>query len=174
MTGRTWRGGCPVALDDLRLVSLTYWGFDSTAHIGQLVVNADSVTPVVEAFRSLYLDRFPIRRMQLVDYYAGDDERSMAADNTSAFNCRLVPGTTTWSQHAYGRAVDIDPLENPEIQNGLIDPPSAWPWAARTGSDPAMIHHGDAAWRAFADVGWTWGGDWGAPKDYMHFSANGL
>jgi D-alanyl-D-alanine carboxypeptidase len=174
MVGKSWHPGCPVGLDYLRLVTLSYWGFDAAAHTGQLVVNSDSVTPVVRAFRALYQGRFPIRRMRPVDYYGGDDEQSMAADNTSAFNCRLVPGTTTWSQHAYGRAVDLDPLENPEIQNGQIDPPSASLWANRARSDPAMIRHGDTAWQAFTAVGWKWGGDWTSLKDYMHFSANGL
>lgn len=174
MDGKSWHQGCPVALNDLRLVSLSYWGFDDASHAGQLIVNADSVKPIVDAFRALYQARFPIRQMRLVDYYGGDDERSMAADNTSAFNCRLVPGTATWSQHAYGRAVDIDPLENPEIRNGQIDPPSAWRAASRTRSDPGMIGHGDPVWWAFTAVGWTWGGDWRSPKDYMHFSANGL
>ena len=87
-------------------------------HSGQLIVNVDSMTPVVEAFRGLDQSRFPIRQMRLVDFYGGDDESSVAADNSSAFNCRLVPGTSAWSQHAYGRAVDVNPLENPEIQYG--------------------------------------------------------
>jgi poly-gamma-glutamate synthesis protein (capsule biosynthesis protein) len=129
---------------------------------------------VVAAFRALYQSRFPIRQMRLVDYYGGDDEKSMAADNTSAFNCRLVPGTNTWSQHAYGRAVDLDPLENPEIANGTIDPPSASYWADRARSHPAIIRHGEVAWQSFSAVGWKWGGDWTSLKDYMHFSANGL
>jgi len=174
MVGKSWHPGCPVGLDDLRLVTVSYWGFDAAAHTGQLVVSSQSVTPVVRAFRALYQARFPIRQMRPVDYYAGDDEESMAADNTSAFNCRLVPGTTTWSQRAYGRAVDLDPLENPEIQNGQIDPPAASLWANRARSDPAMIRHGDPAWQAFTAVGWKWGGDWTSLKDYMHFSANGL
>jgi poly-gamma-glutamate synthesis protein (capsule biosynthesis protein) len=124
--------------------------------------------------RALFDARFPIRQMRLVDYFGADDEVSMTADNTSAFNCRLVPGTSTWSQHAYGRAVDVDPLENPEINAGNIDSPSAAPWADRNQTRPGMIHHGDAAWRAFVSVGWKWGGDWSSLKDFQHFSANGL
>lgn len=174
MTGVSWRPGCPVAFVGLRLLRLTYWGFDGHAHQGELVVNADAVAPVRSAFRALFADRFPVRRMSTVEAYGGDDERSMRADNTSAFNCRLVPGTKVWSQHAYGRAVDLNPLENPEVSNGAVDPPAAAPWADRSRSDPGMIRHGDAAWQAFTAVGWTWGGDWSAPSDYMHFSANGL
>lgn len=98
----------------------------------------------------------------------------MLADNTSAFNCRLVPATTTWSQHAYGLAVDINPFENPELSRGTVAPPTAAAWADRSRPSPAMIRHGGAAWNAFNTIGWTWGGDWTSPKDYMHFSANGL
>ena len=98
----------------------------------------------------------------------------MLADNTSAFNCRGVPGSTAWSQHAYGRAVDLNPFENPEVRGSQIDPPAASAWAGRSRTGLAVIHHGDAAWRAFAAAGWTWGGDWSYPLDYMHFSANGL
>ena len=174
MVGRSWHSGCPVGLDDLRLVDLTYWGFDGAAHTGQLVVNLDAVTAIVGAFRALFQVRFPIRQMRLVDDFGGDDESSMTADNTSAFNCRLVPGTTTWSQHAFGRAVDIDPLESPEIRNGQVDPPAASAWADRSLSDPGMVREGDAAWQAFNAVGWKWGGDWATVKDYMHFSSNGM
>jgi hypothetical protein len=174
MTGRSWHRGCPVGLDGLRLIQLRYWGFDGTAHWGQLVVNADSVTVLVRAVRSLFEHRYPIRQMRLVDVFGADDEKSMAADNTSAFNCRLVPGTAVWSQHAFGRAVDVNPLENPEVVNGQVDPPSSAPWADRSRSVPGMIHHGDPTWNAFVAVGWKWGGDWNSPKDYQHFSANGL
>ena len=174
MTGNSWHSGCPISLDSLRLVRLSYWGFDATAHTGQLVINADSVGAVVAAFRAIYTARFPIRGMRLVDYYGGDDEKSMVADNTSAFNCRLVPGTSVWSQHALGRAVDVNPLENPEVRGSQIDPLAAAPWADRNRLDPAMIRPYGAAWRAFVAAGWKWGGDWTSLKDYMHFSANGL
>ena len=106
--------------------------------------------------------------------FGGGDERSMLADDTSAFNCRPVAGSSVWSQHAYGLAVDINPFENPEIKGGHVDPPAAAAWANRSRSSPAMIRKGDAAWRAFRAIGWAWGGDWRSLKDYMHFSANGL
>jgi hypothetical protein len=174
MTGVSWRPACPVSLDALRSVELSYWAFDGSAQTGVLVVNRDSVSAIVGAFRALFAARFPIRQMRPVEAFGGDDESSMAADNTSAFNCRIVPGSSTWSQHAYGRAVDIDPLENPEVRNGVVDPPTGAPWVDRTRSDPAIIRHGGAAWKAFASVGWAWGGDWVSLKDYQHFSANGL
>ena len=174
MTGVSWRLGCPVSLDDLRLLRLSYWGADHAVHEGELVVNASAAADVSHAFRLLFAARFPIRQMRVVDDFGGDDERSMRADNTSAFNCRIVPGTSTWSQHAYGLAVDINPFENPEVRDGAVDPPAAAAWADRSRSSPAVITNGDAAWRAFHAIGWTWGGDWQTPKDYMHFSANGL
>ena len=174
MTGVSWHPGCPVTLGGLRLLRLSYWGFDHAAHQGELIVSASAALSLTQAFRLLFEARFPIRQMRLVDDFGGDDERSMLADNTSAFNCRLVPGTSVWAQHAYGLAVDINPFENPEIQDGQADPPAAVAWADRSRSSPAMISEGDAAWRAFRAIGWTWGGDWRSLKDYMHFSANGL
>ena len=174
MTGKTWRPGCPVPLARLRLVTVSYFGFDLRSHVGHLVVNADVTGPVVKALRTLYESRFRIRQMRLVDYFAGSDETSMVNDNTSAFNCRIVPNSTVWSQHAYGRALDLNPLENPEVQGGVVDPPGARPWADRSRLRPGMIMHGGVAWRAFEAVGWKWGGDWTSLKDYQHFSANGL
>jgi hypothetical protein len=173
MTGRSWRRGCPVGLHSLRLLRLSYWGFDHAGHRGELVVNESAAAALTRAFRLLFAARYPIRQMRVVDDFGGADERSMLADNTSAFNCRLVSGTTSWSQHAYGLAVDINPVENPEINGGVVDPPAGAAWADRTRSSPAVIRHGDAAWNAFRAVGWGWGGDWSSLKDYQHFSANG-
>jgi hypothetical protein len=174
MTGVSWHSGCPVPLSALRLLRLSYWGFDHVVHQGELIVNASAAASLTRAFALLFAARFPIRQMRVVDDFGGDDERSMLADNTSAFNCRLVPGTSVWAQHAYGLAVDINPFENPEIQDGQVDPAAAAAWADRSRVSPAMIKEGDAAWRAFRAIGWTWGGDWRSLKDYMHFSANGL
>ena len=174
MTGVSWHPGCPATLGGLRLLRLSYWGLDHAVHRGELIVNASAAASVTHAFRLLFEAGFPIRQMRVVDDFGGDDERSMLADNTSAFNCRLVPGTSVWAQHAYGLAVDINPFENPEIQDGKADPPAAAAWADRSRSSPAMIREGDATWRAFRAIGWTWGGGWRSLKDYMHFSANGL
>jgi poly-gamma-glutamate synthesis protein (capsule biosynthesis protein) len=174
MTGASWHPGCPVGLGELRLLRLSYWGFDHAVHQGELIVNVSAASGMTTAFRLLFEAGFPIRQMRVVDDFGGDDERSMIADNTSAFNCRLVPGTKVWAQHAYGLAVDINPFENPEVRGGTADPPAAAAWADRSRSSPALITAGDAAWRAFRVIGWIWGGDWRSLKDYMHFSANGL
>ncbi|MFN8098255.1 MAG: M15 family metallopeptidase [Dermatophilaceae bacterium] len=168
-----WNTACSVPFDDLRLVTLTYWGFDDTAHDGQLVLHRDAVDAVVTAMREVYAARFPIRRMVTVEAYGADDESSMRDDNTSAFNGRFVQDTTTCSQHAYGRAIDIDPLENPMIVDGRVSPSTAGAFVDRSQDVPGMIHPGDAVVRAFAAVGWSWGGDWHSLKDYQHFSANG-
>ena len=174
MTGVSWRPGCPVPLTDLRLLRLSYWGFDGQVHQGEIIVNADATAAVLTAFRLLFTARYPIHQMRPVEAFGGSDERSMLADNTSAFNCRGVPGSSAWSQHAYGRAVDLNPFENPEVRGGQVDPPAAAGWTDRSRTAAAVIHHADPAWRAFAAVGWTWGGDWTYPLDYMHFSANGF
>jgi poly-gamma-glutamate synthesis protein (capsule biosynthesis protein) len=171
--GRSWHRGCPVAPRELRLVTLTYWGFDARAHTGQLVVHRDVATSVTRVFRTLYALRFPIRRMQPVDHFGADDDRSMAADNTSAFNCRFVEGTARWSEHAYGRAIDVNPVENPFVSGTHVSPARGRRFADRSLRAPGMIHAGDEVVRTFASVGWGWGGNWRSPKDYQHFSATG-
>ena len=171
--GKSWHRGCPVGLDALRLVTLAHWGFDGRVHDGRVVVHRDAVGAITRAFRRLFALRFPIRRMEPVDRYGADDDRSMAADNTSAFNCRPMEGTSRWSQHAYGRAIDVNPVENPFLNGTRVSPPRGRAFADRTRRRPGMIHAGDAVVRAFAAVGWSWGGSWTSPKDYQHFSANG-
>jgi hypothetical protein len=108
--------------------------------------------------------------MTLIDVYGADDDRSMAADNTSAYNGRKVMGSTVWSRHAYGLAIDIDPLENPELLDGKVYPPKGARFADRTLHAAGMIHRGGVVVRAFAAIGWEWGGDWHSLKDYQHFS----
>jgi hypothetical protein len=168
-----WSPRCPVSLDDLRLVTLTFWGFDARAHAGRLVCNRDAVTAIVGALRRLYEARFPIRRMVPIEAYGASDERSMEADNTSAFNGRFVEGSTVWSQHAYGQAIDVDPLENPEVKDGKVYPTNAGRYIDRSRGLPGMITAGDLVVRAFAAEGWGWGGYWHTLKDYQHFSATG-
>jgi D-alanyl-D-alanine carboxypeptidase len=173
MTGVSWRPGCPLGPGALRLLRLSYWELDHVVHQGQLIVNASAAKPLARAFGLLFAAGYPIQQMRVVDAFGGSDERSMLADNTSAFNCRQIPGTTSWSEHAYGLAVDINPLENPEVAGAAVDPPAAGAWANRSRHSRVMIRHGDAVWRAFISIGWQWGCDWIFPKDYQHFSANG-
>lgn len=170
----SWRPGCPVPIEDLRILTLDHWGFDGGVHRGELVVHRDHAGAVVGAMRRLYDARFPIERMQLVDVYGGDDDRSMAANNTSAFNCRPVSGRPgVFSQHAYGWAVDVNPVQNPFVNGGRVSPPAGSPYAKRSARRPGMIHAGDTVVQAFASAGWGWGGNWSSSKDYQHFSATG-
>jgi hypothetical protein len=175
MTGVSWHRGCPVGFGQLRLLTVRHWGFDGGAHWGRLVVNRDSARQMVGAMRALYRLRFPIRQMRLVDAFGADDHRSMAADNTSAFNCRFVAGSPgVWSEHAYGNAIDVNPVENPYVtESGYVSPPAGAPYKDRSGRVPGLIHRGGPLVRAFARAGWAWGGDWPWPKDFQHFSAGG-
>ena len=172
MTGSSWHPGCPVGLDRLRLIRLTYWGFDRAAHRGRLVVGARWAQPVARVFGKLYDARFPIRRMLLVDRYGADDTRSMRADNTSAFNCRYRDGVCcTWSEHAYGRAIDVNPVENPYLGPWGVSPDNGAAFVDRSPIRRGMLARHDRAWWAFHAIGWSWGGQWGWPVDYQHFSA---
>jgi D-alanyl-D-alanine carboxypeptidase len=174
MTGLSWRPGCPVRLRDLRLLTLSYRRFDGKARIGRLIVHADVAGEVVDVFRTLYGARFPIRRMVAVDAYRASDFRSIEADNTSAFNCRVVDGTTRWSEHAYGRAIDLNPIENPYVYaDGTTSHRASRRYLRRSPYRPGMAVEGSAVVRAFDAVGWGWGGRWPGVKDYQHFSASG-
>jgi hypothetical protein len=170
----SWRPGCPVPIEDLRLLTLDHWGFDGAEHHGELVVHAQQADAVVGVFRTLFENRFPIERMELVDAFGGDDNASMAANNTSGFNCREVadqPGV--WSLHAYGVAVDINPLLNPYVLGpDDVRPPEGVAYLDRSRDAPGLIRNGDVAVSAFAAIGWEWGGAWASP-DYQHFSFNG-
>jgi hypothetical protein len=140
--------------------------------VGSIVVRSTAARGVLSVFRRLYTARFPIRRLRLVEAYKGSDDASMAADNTSGFNCRLVPGTRRWSQHAYGLAIDINPVENPFVHSGVVDPPAGRRYLDRSRIRRGMVRSGDVVVRAFASIGWSWGGRWSSP-DYQHFSATG-
>jgi len=170
---RSWRPGCPVGPAQLRLVRLGYWGFDRKPHVGELVVRDRVAGQVVRVFRRLYAARFPIRRMRKVDAYRGSDDASMAADNTSAFNCRFVSGTRGWSQHAYGEAIDVNPVENPYLQGTRVRPPAGVRYLDRAKLRPGMAVRGGLLVRAFETAGWKWGGRWTGSRDYQHFSTTG-
>jgi D-alanyl-D-alanine carboxypeptidase len=169
--GPSWRPGCPIDPPHLRRVDVQYLGFDGQTHRGDLIVHEDLAAEVVVIFDQLLQLRYPIEKIRTVDNYPGaDDELSMEDNNTSAFNCRDIPGTGRWSQHAFGRAVDVNPLLNPYIDSArAFQPKTAAPYLDRDRTDPGVLHAGDAAVRVFTDRGWHWGGDWRTPKDYQHF-----
>jgi len=173
MTGVSWRLGCPVPLRDLRLLALSHRRFDGRVRTGRLIVHEDVARDVVGVFRKLYAERVPIRKMVPVDAYGGSDFRSIEADNTSAFNCRYVAGTRRWSEHAYGRAIDVNPIENPYVSAGNTSHRASVPYLDRSRRRPGMAYEGGVLVRAFDAIGWGWGGRWASVKDYQHFSASG-
>jgi D-alanyl-D-alanine carboxypeptidase-like protein len=166
--------GCPVGWKDLRYLRMTYVDFDGSTRTGEMVVNKAFARSVTRVFERLYNARWPIARMQLVDDYRGDDDRSMAANNTSGYNCRRVAGTREWSAHAYGAAIDINPVQNPYLTKTSTAPPAGRRFApidrsAGARVPPGAIQAGDVVNRAFASIGWQWGGNWVAAKDFQHF-----
>ena len=173
--GASWHPGCPVAPSQLRRVTIPYWGFDGAAHTGTLVVNVAVAARVGSIFERLYRAPFPIRRMRPIAAYGGSDDRSMAADNTSAFNCRyaVAAGPKRWSVHAYGEAIDVNPVENPYLQGGKVLPPAGRRYLDRASVRPGMAVRGGTLVGAFAAAGWQWGGRWTASPDWQHFSATG-
>ena len=180
LAARVWHRGCPVGLSDLRILTVVQIGFDGNAHTGQLVVNRDVARPLVSVFRQLYALRFPIRHMRLHDFYAGPSAYPADLDVTASFECRqAVPSPCTggtksghWSNHAYGHAIDLNPRENPYVGCGATRDPNGRKYLDRTRLRQGMVT--PAVVRAFASVGWGWGGSWsGDTKDYMHFSTNG-
>lgn len=173
--GKSWHRGCPVPPRDLRALRVRYWGFDRLRHSGVLIVNVAAVPAVRAAFADIARARFPIRRIEPISNYAGSDNKSMAHDNTSAFNCRYAvsSGPKSWSEHAYGEAVDIDPRENPYTLNGRVYPPSGARYVDRSHHRRGMIFAQGPVVGAFDAVRWGWGGRWSSSPDYQHFSVNG-
>jgi hypothetical protein len=166
----SYRAGCPVGPAQLRSLVLSYWGFDGRPRQGRIVVARRAAPAVVRVFRTLWNARFPIRRLQPVSAYRGSDEASMAADNTSGFNCRYVGGTSRWSMHAYGEAIDVNPVENPYLRGATVSPPAGRAYLDRSRFRRGMAVPGGILVRAFAAVGWKWGASFG---DYQHFSTTG-
>jgi hypothetical protein len=172
--GESWHSGCPAGPSELRALRLSHWDGAGRARIGTLIVGAQYAEDLVSVFSELFAARFPIERMEPVATYGADDDASMAANNTSAFNCRFVAGTSTWSEHAYGRAIDLNPLVNPYVLgNGSVFPPGGADYLDRDPDVPGLVVEGDVVVSAFADIGWGWGGNWSGKKDYQHFSSTG-
>ncbi|HEX8488912.1 MAG TPA: CapA family protein [Propionibacteriaceae bacterium] len=172
----SYREGCPVPPEDLRYLRLSYWDFGGRARKGELLVAAKHADALVGVFRKLYAAKFPLERMRLVSDYDGDDDKSMAANNTSAFNCRTVAGTQRWSEHSSGAAIDLNPVQNPYVTDSGIAPPAGEAYARsrdRRSSVEGLITADSVVVRAFREAGWEWGGDWTSSKDYQHFSAAG-
>lgn len=174
MTPSSFREGCPVPLGQLRVVEVSYWSYEDDVRLGRVIVHEDHAAGIAQVFEELFDARFPIASVDLVDTYDGSDQASMQANNTSAFNCREVayrPGA--WSNHAFGTAIDINPLVNPYVKGDFVDPEVGRPYVDRSADAPGMVTADDVVVQAFAKIGWSWGGNWTTAKDYQHFSANG-
>ena len=167
----TWHDGCPVGVDDLARVTVSFWGFDGDAHAGELLVHVDAVTVIVDGFRALYERGFPIEEMRIVAADELDLPPTGDGNNTSAFVCRSARGSGSWSEHAYGRAVDVNPFHNPYVKGDIVLPELASAYIDRADLRPGMLTPADVA--AFTDDGWGWGGSWRSLRDYMHLSQNG-
>jgi hypothetical protein len=179
-SGGFWEKGCPVGLSDLRLLTVSHWGFDGRAHTGQLVVNRTAARPLARVFGQLYGLHFPIHHMRLADVYGPKSGRPRDGDVSGSFECRqAVPspcaggrGTGSWSMHAYGLAVDLNPVENPYVGCGQSRDPASKPYFDRSRHRRGMVTR--RVINAFRSIGWGWGGAWGGnTKDYMHFSSTG-
>lgn len=173
MRGVTWKPGCPVPLADLRAIHMNHWTDSGTVAQGTLIVAAAVAPAVRDAFARLYRHRFPIRSIRPAHVFGGSDDASMAVDNTSAFNCRPITGGKAWSEHAYGRALDLNPLRNPYVRGRLVLPRAGAAFADRARVGPGVIVAPGPVVGAFDAIGWHWGGRWRGYQDYQHFSSTG-
>jgi hypothetical protein len=169
----TWQADCPVGKDDLRYLTMSFWGFDNRAHTGEMIVNTKVAKPVTDVFAKLFQAKFPLEDMRVTSRSELDAAPTGDGNDTSAFVCRATRGQTTWSAHAYGLAVDVNPFCNPYHKGDLVLPELASAYLDRGTVRPGMILAGGVTERAFTAIGWTWGGTWTSPRDLMHFSQTG-
>jgi len=175
LSGGSWHKGCPVGLDELKLLRISYFDFNGKVKVGEMVVNGAISKRVCIAFKGLYDLRYPIKQMRLVSDFKAKDDASMRANNTSAFNCRLMTNSLTkWSNHSYGLAIDLNPLQNPYVAHGVVLPEIATKYKERIhkstkAQDRAKLVRGDDAIAIFKSLGFKWGGDYKSLKDYQHF-----
>lgn len=174
ITGMSYpsEGSDIITYDDLRYIELLYYDFDGNVKEGELIVNEQVAEEVTEIFYELYMAQYPLESVVLVDDFGepGDDNLSMAANNTSGFNYRYVSGSKKLSRHSYGAAVDVNPMLNPYIDGDRVAPENGKEYVDRSLKLPGMIDHDDLCYKLFIENGWTWGGDWSGDKDYQHFS----
>ena len=171
--GTTWQPGCPVPLADLRLLTVSFWGFDARAHTGELVVAATEAQGVVRVFQQLFQARFPIEDLHLPGTADVEAPPTGDGNESAGMVCRPKRGGTSWSEHALGTAIDLDPFQNPYEKDGRFLPELAGAYADRGWARPGMITPNGVVVKAFASIGWRWGGSWTSPKDLMHFSKGG-
>ncbi len=169
MEGISFGEECTTSRDDLRYLRLLHTGFDGETYIGEMVCHKDIASDLLDIFYELYQEKYPIEKIRLVDEYSGDDELSMEDNNSSCFNFRPVAGTKHLSNHAYGKAVDINPLYNPYITSSGYTPVNAGDYVDRDADNPYKIDEDDLCYKLFIKKGFSWGGNWNSVKDYQHF-----
>jgi hypothetical protein len=169
----TWRPECPVDLGDLRYVTVSFWGFDGGHHTGELLIHASATEAIVGVFARLHEARFPIEELRITRAEEVDAHPTGDGNLSGGFVCRPAVQSDSWSQHAYGLAVDINPFHNPYVRGDAVVPELASAYLDRDDVRAGMITPGDAVTQAFAGIGWAWGGNWRTAKDWMHFSASG-
>ena len=169
----SWSVDCPVTVDQLSYLTVSHFGFDGQFHTGELMVNATVGEGMVEVFRKLHGERFPIEQMRVIRAEEIDAPPTGDWNDTTSFVCRPAVGSGNWSQHAFGLAVDINPFHNPYLKGDLVLPELASVYTDRTEIGVGMIESGDVVTAALAELGWAWGGNWNSLKDWMHFSSSG-
>ena len=173
MEGKSFKDDCTTPREDLRYLRIMHYDKDGEVREGELICHKEIADALLEIFQELYQAKYPIERMVLVDEYGADDEASMAANNSSAFNFRYISGTRKLSSHSRGMAIDINPLYNPYVRQGKggvrVTPTGAMEYVDRTKEFPYKIVRGDLCYRLFRKHGFVWGGDWKNSKDYQHF-----
>lgn len=167
--GRSFRDYAPFDYSFLSYLTITHIDFSGQRRIGHMIVAAELADEVLDIFREIYEYGFPIYRIRLIDFYGTQDYLSMADNNSVAFNFRNIAGTNRLSRHALGRAIDINPIQNPYIRGSTVWPDAGQNYLDRFYVRPGMIVRGDVVYRAFTSRGWTWGGNWTLPRDYHHF-----
>ncbi len=172
----SWRPKCPVSVDELAYLTMTFWGFDRETHTGEMIVNTDVARQIVGVFKALHRARFPIEEMRVVTLQEQREWQSKPTGDTnvtSSFECRPSTLGESWSEHAHGLAIDINPFHNPYLSGDLVGPELATAYTDRTWKRPGMVLEGDVVTQAFDAIGWGWGGRWSSLKDWMHFSQSG-
>ncbi|HEX6286225.1 MAG TPA: M15 family metallopeptidase [Acidimicrobiia bacterium] len=169
----SWVEGCPVAVDELRYVTMSHHGFDGEVHTGEMIVHVDEAKGVVEVFRRIFDAGYPIEQMRVIRQDEVDDPPTGDWNETTSFVCRPAVGSNNWSQHAFGLAIDVNPFQNPYVRDDLVIPELASAYTDREEVRAGMIFRDDVVVKAFAGIGWSWGGNWNTLKDWMHFSRSG-
>lgn len=167
----TWTEACPVVQEDLAWLTVSFFGFDHRFHTGELLVNTAHAEAIAGVFEELHAMRFPIEEMRVTTQEALDAPPTGDSNNTSSFVCRPAVNSTSWSRHAHGTAVDINPFHNPYVKGDLVIPELASAYLDRDRHDPGMVAADVVG--LFADIGWGWGGNWISASDWMHFSDTG-